>query len=253
MRLKDKVTVVVGASAGMGKAIADRFAREGAKVVASARRREKLEELGRTLKDAQGEFAPFAADITVQKEAESILDFAVEHFGHLDVLVNVAGIMDDMSGVGELSNDMLERVMQVNAYGPIYTMRRAVQIFRKQGHGGNIINVTSTGALHNSSGVAYRISKAALEAASTSTAFMYQKMGIRCNILAPGGCGNTEISANMPAPDMDGYNRIKTLLDFQPPLGTPEDMANTALFLASDESKMITGTRITVDGGWFCV
>ena len=179
MRLENKVVVVTGASSGMGKAIAELFVKEGAKVVAVARRQERLEALAESLKDMPGEFAYFVGDVTDPKQDDDMIDFAVEKFGHLDVLVNNAGIMDDMSPVGDLTNEMLDRVMKVNTYGPIYAMRKAVNVFLKQEKGGNIINVTSVGADHNTAGAAYAASKAAVAAVCKNVTFQYMEKNIR--------------------------------------------------------------------------
>ena len=126
MRLENKVAVVTGASSGMGKAITTRFVQEGAKVVAVARRIERLEELAESLKGEPGEIEIFSADITSVDKNNEMIDFAVEKFGHLDILVNNAGIMDDMSPVGDMTDEMLDRVMKINGYAPIYAMRKAV-------------------------------------------------------------------------------------------------------------------------------
>jgi NAD(P)-dependent dehydrogenase (short-subunit alcohol dehydrogenase family) len=249
MRLKDKSIVVTGASSGMGRAIAALFAQEGAKVIAVARRQERLEELAESTKDVPGIIIPYPGDIRIEEVNEKMIDFAIKEFGKLDVLVNNAGIMDDMSPVGEMSNEILFSLMESNTYGPIYAMRKAVQVFRDQGNGGNIINTASVGADHNTAGIAYAASKAALVAATKNTAFMYMEEAIRCNAIAPGGI-RTEISKVMPTPKDFGMDRISNLLAFSPPLGAPEDIANVALFLASDESSYINGVVVTTDGGW---
>lgn len=252
MRLENKVVVVTGASSGMGRAIATRFVEEGAKVVAVARRAERLEELAESLKDAAGEIAVFAADVTSVEKTNEMIDFAVEKFGRLDVLVNNAGIMDDMSPVGDMTDEMLERVMKVNGYAPIYAMRKAVQVFLEQGKGGNIINVTSVGVDHNTAGAAYAASKAAVAAVSRNVTYQYMGQKIRCNAIAPGGI-STEISKSMGMPNMGGFGNVKKLLDIAPEMGKAEDIANAALYLASDESAYVNGAVITVDGGWTCL
>ena len=245
MRLENKVAVVTGASSGMGKAITTRFVQEGAKVVAVARRIERLEELAESLKGEPGEIEIFSADITS-------VDNAVEKFGHLDILVNNAGIMDDMSPVGDMTDEMLDRVMKINGYAPIYAMRKAVQVFLKQEKGGNIINVTSVGVDHNTAGAAYAASKAAVAAVSRNVTFQYMSQKIRCNNIAPGGI-STEISKSMGMPNMVGFGNVKKLLGIAPEMGSAEDIANAALYLASDESKYVNGAVITVDGGWTCL
>ena len=128
----------------------------------------------------------------------------------------------------------------------------AVETFGKldvQGEGGNIINTCSVGAMHHTAGVAYCAAKAALTAATRNTAFMYMEQGIRCNGIAPGGV-ITDIPLVMPAANEFGFSRTSTLLTHSPELGMPEDIANAALFLASDESKFVNGVILTCDGGW---
>ncbi|HIZ23480.1 MAG TPA: SDR family oxidoreductase [Candidatus Blautia faecigallinarum] len=249
MRLENKVIVVTGASAGMGKAIVERFAQEGAKIVAVARRMDRLTELAESLKDAPGEVVPYAGDVSKREDDEGMIEYAVEKFGRLDVLINNAGIMDDNTAVGDVSDEMLDRQIRVNALGPIYAMRKAVEVFLKQGDGGNIINTCSVGAIHHTAGIAYCASKAAIAAATKNTAFMYMEQGIRCNGIAPGGVV-TDIPLVMPKADEFGFSRTSSLLVHSPELGMPEDIANAALFLASDESSFINGVILTCDGGW---
>ncbi len=249
MRLENKVIVVTGSSAGMGKAIVERFAQEGAKIVAVARRMERLTKLAESLKGAPGEVVPYAGDVSKREDDEGMIEYAVEKFGRLDVLINNAGIMDDNTAVGDVSDEMLDRQIRVNALGPIYAMRKAVEVFLKQGDGGNIINTCSVGAVHHTAGIAYCASKAAIAAATKNTAFMYMEQGIRCNGIAPGGVV-TDIPLVMPKADEFGFSRTSSLLVHSPELGMPEDIANAALFLASDESSFINGVILTCDGGW---
>lgn len=249
MKLQNKSIVVTGASSGMGKAIVERFAREGANIIAVARRKERLEDLVASLRDAPGKVIPFAGDVSVERDMESAIELAVKEFGRLDVLVNNAGVMDDMSPIGDVKNEKIEQVFRVNVYGPMYTMRKAVQVFLNQGEGGNIINVASLGAMRTVAGAVYNASKAALVSLSKNTAFMYLPDGIRCNVIAPGGI-QTEIGSSMGIPNMAGYGRVKAIMAAAPALGTAEQIASAALFLASEDSSYVNGDVLVVDGGW---
>ena len=249
MKLKNKSIVVTGASSGMGKAIVERFAGEGANIIAVARRKDRLDDLVASLKDAPGRVVPFAGDISVESTMDNAIDLAVKEFGRLDVLVNNAGIMDDMSPIGDVKNEKIQQVFQVNVFGPMYAMRKAVQVFLDQGEGGNIINVASLGAMRTVAGAVYSASKAAVVSLTKNTAFMYMPNGIRCNAIAPGGI-MTEISTSMGMPNMAGYGRVKTVMAAAPEMGTAGQIASAALFLASDDSSYVNGDVLVVDGGW---
>ena len=248
-KLDGKSIVVTGASSGMGKAIVETFVREGASVVAVARRTERLAALAESLADAPGRIVPFPGDVSRREDCEAMIDKAVAEFGRLDVLVNNAGVMDNMAAAANFSDEKYDYVMGINVYGPLAATRKAVQVFLAQGGGGNIITVSSVGAQHQAAGVVYGVAKAGVNAMVRHTAFTYRKEKIRCNAIAPGGI-NTEISAAMGMPDMDGYGRIQGVLGLMPGTGEGSDIANTALFLASDDSAFISGQIVAVDGGW---
>ncbi len=249
MKLNGKSVVVTGASSGMGKAIVELFAKEGAMVVAVARRKERLESLVESLKDAPGKVIAFSGDVSKKEDNEAMIDLAVKEFGKLDILVNNAGVMDDMAPIAEASDEKYDYAFSINVYGPLCSMRKACQVFLSQGNGGNIINISSVGSMHQAAGPVYCATKAALNAMSKNTAFMYMKENIRCNVIAPGGI-KTEIGSAMGIPNMNGYQRLSKVLSIAPPQGEAMDIANAALFLASDESSYISGIVMPVDGGW---
>ena len=248
-KLENKVAVVTGASSGMGKAICELFVREGALVVAVARRAERLEALAASLVGEPGELAVYPGDISKKETNEGMIDFAVEKFGRLDILVNNAGVADDMSPVGDLTNEQLERVFNINVYGPIYALRKAVNTFKAQGGGGVIVNTASVSGFRSVAGAAYCASKAAIVSLTKNTAFMYQPDGIRCNAVAPGYVA-TEISSSMGMPNMAGYGRVQKAMATMPPMGTAEQIAEAALFLASDSASYVNGDVLLLDGGW---
>lgn len=249
MRVENKSIVVTGASAGAGRGIVELLVREGARVVAVARREERLKELAASLKDAPGKIEIFVGDVTRREVNEQMIDFAVEQFGRLDVLVNNAGIMDNMAAVGDAADEKYEQVMAVNVYGPMCAMRKAVNVFLTQDTGGCIINMGSEGARKNSAGAVYCASKAALGAISKNTAFMYADKGIRANVVAIGALA-TEISGSIGQPSMNCMHRIKIAQGANPGIGQPADAAYAVLYLASDEARFINGAYLTVDGGW---
>ena len=248
-KLAGKVAVVTGASSGMGHAIVERYVKEGAKVIAVARRKERLDELAESLKDAPGKVIPYVGDVSLSEVNDGMIDAAVREFGRLDILVNNAGIMDDMGPIAEVTDEMYERVFKLNVYGPMCAMRKAVNVFLAQGGGGCIINVVSEGAFHACAGAVYCASKAALVSFTKNTAFMYMPQNIRCNAIAPGGIA-TEISSSMGVPNMNGYGRVQSVLACAPPAGTPEQIAGAAFFLASEDASYVSGDVLMVDGGW---
>ena len=249
MRLANKAIVVTGASSGMGKAIVERFVKEGASVIAVARRSDRLEALAQSLAGEAGKIVPFTGDVSKKEDCEAMIEACVTEFGKLDVLINNAGIMDNMAAAANFSDEKYQSVMAINVYGPLAAIRKAVNVFLAQGQGGNIITVSSFGAQHQAAGVVYGAAKAAVNAIVRHTAFVYAKDGIRSNAIAPGAI-QTEISSSMGMPDTDGYGRIQGVLALTPAMGEGSDIANAALFLASDESSFVNGQILGVDAGW---
>ena len=248
-RLTGKVAVVTGASSGMGKDIVTLFAKEGAKVVAVARRKERLEALAESLKEEEGVVRVFPGDISVREVNEAMIDFAVREFGRLDILVNNAGIMDDMAAVGDFSDEKLRSVFEVNVFGPFYATRKAVNTFKTQEGGGAIVHIASEGAYKTCAGAVYCASKSAVVTLSRNTAYMYKNDGIRSNCIIAGGFA-TEISTSMGMPNMDAYAKLQPNLATSPAPGSPVEIARAVLFLAGDEAAYINGAELAVDGGW---
>lgn len=251
MRMENKTVIVTGASAGIGKSIVELFAREGANVVAVARRKERLDQLVDDLKGAPGKVVAFQGDMTSNEANEGMVQCAVDNFGRLDVLVNNAGVGDDISPVGDLNDEVVDRVLGINLYAPIYGMRAAIKQFEAQDDGGNIVNVASVSGLRTVAGAIYCASKAALISLTKNTAWMYRPKSIRCNAICPGGV-ETEIAATMGDVNQYGWDRVSSVMALAPKSGEPMQIANAALFLASDESSYVTGDIMVVDGGWTC-
>lgn len=251
MRLEGKVTVITGAGSGIGLAMATLFASEGAQVVAGDWNAQRLDEAVATIKNSGGAIVGAQGNIADQEAAEGLVDLAVSTYGRIDVLVNNAGVMDYMQGVGELSNDMWRRVLGINLDGPMFTCRRALPHMVEQGRG-SIVNVASTAGISGgAAGAAYTASKHGVVGLTRSTAWMYATRGVRCNAICPGGT-KTNISETMPQDRLDpiGAQRAGAFASLIPAFLDPIDIANLALFLASDESRYINGAIIPADGGW---
>ena len=250
-KLENKVAIVTGAGAGMGKAIAMLFAQQGAKVVAGDINPSRLDELAKEVKSAGGEINTVVANMGIEADIDHLINTAVSTYGTLDILVNNAGIMDHFQPVGEVENSMLEKVMKVNFEGPFKAMRSAVKIFLEKGKG-NIINVCSIGGLKGgAAGAVYTSSKHALVGLTKSTGYLYSKSGIRCNGIAPGAV-NTSISETIDMSKITPLvnDRIMTGLALNPRAGEASEIAQAALFLASDDSSFVNAEILTVDGGW---
>jgi len=248
-RLAGKVSVITGAGSGMGKAMALLFAEEGAAVVVADVNQQAIEQVVSDI-TAKGQRAKgVVANVAIQEDIDRMISTAVSEFGSLDVLVNNAGILDNFKTVGELEDELWNRIMDVNLTGPFKTSRAAIRIMEKQESGGVIINNASVGGLFGSrGGAAYVASKHGLIGLTRNMAATYGLYGnIRVNAIAPGGV-DTSIQSSITAPSELG---MKALNDTGfAPLGKPEQLAYVALFLASDESSFVNGEVIAADGGW---
>lgn len=249
MKLENKVAIVTGAGSGMGKAIAGLFAKEGAKVIASDINETGVKELIASSGDIAGEIVFSQTDVSNRSQVEAMIDLAVNKYGKLDVLVNNAGVLDKMYSVTEVEDEFWDKVMGVNVNSVMYACRKAIPIMMENG-GGSIINTASVGGLFGCrAGAAYTASKFAVVGLTKNIGFMYAKEGIRCNAICPGSI-ITNIAAGLSNASEFGMARSGAGVPLSPRMGQPEEIANTALFLASDESSFINGTTVTVDGGW---
>ena len=248
-RYEGKSVIITGAAGGMGKRFALDFAAEGANVVAVDLAPEKLENLVLQAKELPGTIIPYAGDLATQEANESMIDFTVKKFGKLDVLVNNAGVGGRFEPIGELTNELWEKVFQVNLQAPIYSTRKAVQVMAEQPSGGNIINMASVCGIEGAkSGVAYTITKHGLIGLTKNTAFMYMDKNIRCNAIAPGWI-QTDMVEDFPDDSVFGKARIQGSYGNHLKMGTPEDVSSLIRYVASDEAKFINGSVLLIDGG----
>ncbi len=251
MRLKDEVAVVTGAGSGIGLAIAERFAAEGASLIIGDWNADRLQSAINAIADSGGAISGIQGDISDREAAEALVDLAISTHGRIDILVNNAGVMDYMQGVGELTDDVWRRVMSINVDGPMFTMRKAVPQMIAQ-ESGSIINVASVGGVEGgAAGAAYTASKHALIGLTRNTAWVYATQHVRCNAICPGGV-RTNIAESMPADRLDpvGGARAGLYATLMPSMIEPDEVAGLALYLASDESTSINGAIIPIDAGW---
>ncbi len=254
MRLKNKVAVITGAASGMGLAMAKMFVANGAKLVLGDWNEERLFNLLRELEKETPDVTGLRGDISNKADAEALVELAIEKFGRIDILCNNAGVMDYMEGVAEMSDEIWTKVLGINLNGPMYATRKAIPYMQKNG-GGAIINTASTAAVHGgAAGAAYTTSKHALIGLTKNTAYMYAKEGIRCNAICPGATA-TNIQESMPEDKISafGVERLTPFHALSPATLEADDIANVAMFLGSDESKLINGAIITADDGWAAV
>ncbi|TYP74752.1 SDR family oxidoreductase [Paenibacillus methanolicus] len=249
MKLTGKVAVVTGAASGMGKAIAELYAAEGAKVVVADLRLESAQEVVTGIEGKGGQAIAVAANVAVEADIQRMIDTAVEQFGTVDILVNNAGIMDNFVPAGDLTDELWERVFAINTTGPMRATRKVLPIFQEK-KSGVIVNVASAGGLFGSrAGAAYTAAKHAVVGFTKNVGFQYATSGIRCNAIAPGGVA-TNIGTSMTAPNEFGMSRAMVGMQVNPRVGGPEEIAKVALFLASDDSSFVNGTVVTADAGW---
>jgi len=255
MSLEGKVAIVTGASRGIGKGIAQVLAREGALVVVNARRQSGAESVAAEIRAAGGSAAAFAADVGRTDEAEALVDFAVQHFGRLDVLVNNAGISRPAPLV-EATDEDWDETLRVNARGVFLCSRAAARRMLTQGSGGRIVNVSSrSGKTGLPFEAAYSASKFAVIALTQVAARELAAKGITVNAICPG-----RIETEMMSDTFDKWSRelhitaeeCRSRLVAEIPagrLGVVEDIGQLAVFLASDAAAYITGQSIHVGGG----
>jgi NAD(P)-dependent dehydrogenase (short-subunit alcohol dehydrogenase family) len=248
MRFKDKVVVITGAGSGIGRAMVTLFSAEGAKIVAGEVVADRLESLLNDVRATGGEITGVLGSVAVVADAERLIDMATSCYGRIDVLCNNAGIMDAVTPVAELSDELWRRVLGVNLDGAMFTSRRALPIMVKQG-GGVILNTASVAAIRGGvAGAAYTTSKHALIGLTKSIAWQYATKGVRCAAILPGGV-ETAIGLG-GEPNATGWGRMEPLLASSLRAAKPEEIARVALFLASEDASFVNGVALVADGGW---
>ena len=242
-RHEGKVAIVTGAASGIGRATAQRLVVEGAIVLGCDLAAGPLEEL------AGERLLVEVADITDEAAVQRVVGRALEAFGRIDVLANVAGVMDDMLAAHELDDATFERVLRVNLEAPMRLVRAVLPTMRQQGRGA-IVNVASEAGIRGgAAGFAYTTSKHGLIGSTRSVAWAYGPEGVRCNAVLPGGVA-TGIGSSMQHVSEWGIGRVLPVVNLAARIAEADELAAVISWLASDEAGYVNGALVTADGGW---
>lgn len=246
-RLQGRVAIVTGASQGIGEAIASRFAEEGAIVIMCSRRAEHIEAAAERIRKAGGSAVAEAIDVGDLDSLAAFVNRVAERHKRLDILVNNAPLVT-YSAITETTNESFRNDLLVNVESVFVATREALKVMRAQ-KAGSIINISSINGLVAMQGVAgYCASKAAMINFTRATSAEGARSNVRANVIAPGLIDTPATASAFAGPSADLGKKIAAGVPLGR-FGQPRDVANVALFLASDESAYVTGVCIPVDGG----
>jgi NAD(P)-dependent dehydrogenase (short-subunit alcohol dehydrogenase family) len=248
--MEGKAGLVTGAGSGIGQAGAMAFAREGAAVVVSDINEESGNQTVKLIKDSGGQAVFFNCDASDEEQVKELVGTVLSTFGKLDFAFNNAGLNGTFAPLGEQESSTWDRVIKVNLYSAFYCMKHEINAMRETG-GGAIVNTASGAGLTGVSGMGpYNAAKFGVVGITRNAAMDYAKSGIRVNALAP---GSTATPMMMNAFEQNPGTEFENSILGAIPMGVlaePEDQANAAVWLCSEQAKMITGVTLPVDGGW---
>lgn len=248
-RLEGKTALITGGNSGVGEATAVLFAREGANVIITARREKQLEEVAAKIQAEGGSVLAIRGDVSQPEDSVMLVSRAVETFGGLDILVNNAGVRDKgLQPVDKVADSEIDRVVDINTKGALYCIRAALKEMLKNKKG-SIVNVASIAGVNGGGGAAYVASKAAVLGITKHTAMRCAKSGVRCNALCPSMIKTPMAATAGESMDSEMMEALVAHSDLSLPACSAEDVANSILFLASDEAAPITGQCIALDYG----
>lgn len=248
MRLEGKVAIITGAASGIGRAMARLFTTEGAAVVLADLTEGRLSQVASELEASGARVKALTVDVSKGEDTDRLVDTATEAFGRVDVLCNNAGVLDNLTPAGETDDAMWAKVMGVNVDGPFRLARKVLPAMIAQG-GGSIVNTASAAGLRGGrGGAAYTASKHALVGLTKSIAWFYGPQNVRCNAIAPGSI-QTKMQTTV-VPTATGFQRTQPYIPLIPMPGKAAEIAQVALFLASDDSSYVNGAILPADGGW---
>ena len=246
MRLKDKVAIVTGSGRGIGEGIVMRFVEEGARVVVNDVNEADANAVVEKVKAAGGQAVAVLGSVAERAVVQSAVDTAIKEFGTLDIMVNNAGITRDAM-LHKMTDEQWDLVIAVNLTGVFYGIQCAAKYMRDKGYG-KIVNISSTSALGNAGQINYAATKAGVIGMTKTAAKELGPKNVNVNAIAPGMIW-TDMMKNMPPAVIEQMDAMLPSIVPMNRKGSPLDIANLALFLASDESSFITGQVIFCEGG----
>lgn len=248
--MNDKVALITGASSGIGKATAEAFAAKGASVVLAARRQDELASLVTEIEARGGKATAIKTDVSAANEVERMVAHAIETFGRLDYAVNNAGIEGKLVGITDLAEDEWDRVLDINLKGTFLCMKYEARAMLDCGRGGAIVNIGSVNSfLGFQTGSAYVTSKHGLIGLTTCVSAELAPQGIRVNLVCPGFIDTPMHHRGRKILGDELYDNTLLTVHLRR-VGRPEEIAQSVVFLCSDEASYITGTTLTPDGGF---
>lgn len=247
--LDNKVAIITGGANGIGKAIAALYAQEGAKISLADFNEEALNASIEEFKGQGYEAFGVRVNVAAEEDVQRMVDDTVAHFGRVDILVNCAGVLDKMQAAHNVEDEIFNRVMDINVGGVMRGIRKVLPIFTAQGSG-VIVNLSSIAGLTGGrSGLTYAAAKHAVTGMTKNVASHYGPQGIRCNAIAPAQV-NTGLTSSIEGYDMEGLKLATRGVNLMPRAAEPIEIANIALFLASEQSSYINGVVTAADAGW---
>ncbi|MCR5641374.1 MAG: SDR family oxidoreductase [Lachnospiraceae bacterium] len=254
LKLKDKVVMITGSTGGVGECLTRAFAAEGCKLAISSTKQEKLDKFLPSLDVADDHLLTFVVDVTSEAQIADMVEKTVAHYGRLDVLINNAGYEGLSLPLDEQTVENVQKVYNVNVFGPMFGMKYALRHMKAQ-KSGAIVNISSQGSIVGAPTMsAYVSSKHAVHGISKCAALEVAELGIHINCIGPGPI-NTPMMDKLERQALgENVSKAEAMAVFAAPYPNkrycePEEVADLALFLASEKSSHITGSLVTMDGG----
>lgn len=248
-RLNSRVALITGAGSGIGKAMSELFAASGAEIAVVDVIQERVTETVDTIIASGGSATGYVYDLSKMSEVDEMIDGVIQKQSRVDILCNNAGIMDGASPVAETTDELWQRVLDINLNAPFRASRKLLPMMLERKHG-VILNTASVAGLYGGrAGAAYTVSKHALLGLTKSIAASYGSKGVRCNAMVCGAV-QTAIGLGSSKPSSTGLETMQKTSSAMPRLASPEEIAKLGFFLVSEDSSYVNGSCVVIDNGW---